>query len=519
MQTPTVADRAAGVQPGPGPGADRRVLVRLGGEVCTKSSRTRRRFLGVLTRNARAALRRAGVPAEVRQEWTRLVVSTPEPASARDALSRVFGVHSVHETLPVPFTSLPGLVEALVPLYSDRVAGRSFAVRARRRERVRFTSHDLAVELGAALRPLATRVDLEAPDVEVVVEVHAGHADAILETTAGVGGLPLGTGGGAIGLFSGGFDSPVAAWRVMRRGTRLDLLICDLGGCGQVDQALAVAKQLALRWTAGLEPRFWVVDLAPVVLALTQRVNPRLRQILLRRAMYRAGSCLAEELGASALVTGESLAQVSTQTLGNIRTCEQAATVPVLRPLIGMGKDEIIAQARAIGTYESSARVQEHCSISPGRVETWSSPGRIEAVERAVEAEPLTEAWIREAVSRRRLVDLRSWAPGALPDLVVQSVPDGAVVVDVREPEEGPVAGDLRLPFSQADELLSGLDPGGVYVLVCGSGQRSYTIAREMARRGFTAYSLAGGVKAFPGRPRRQRNPPQPALKVPTSWP
>src|SRR6266498_4624489 len=155
---------------------ERHLLVRLGGEVCTKSPRTRRRFLAVLTRNARSALRRAGVPAEVRQEWTRLLVSTPQPAAARDALSRVFGVHSVHETLPVPFTTLPELVEALVPLYAERVAGHSFAVRAKRRERVPFTSHDLAVELGAALRPLATRVNLNEPEVEVVVEIHAGHA-------------------------------------------------------------------------------------------------------------------------------------------------------------------------------------------------------------------------------------------------------------------------------------------------------------------------------------------------------
>lgn len=484
MQTQTVA-------------TDRRLLVRLDGEVCTKSPRTRRRFLGVLIRNARSALRRAGVPGEVRQEWTRLVVSTPAPAAARDVLSRVFGVHSVHETLPVPYTALADLVEGLVPLYAERVAGRSFAVRAKRREPAPFRSHDLAVELGAALRPLADRVDLDDPDVEVVVEVHADHADAVLEVSPGVGGLPLGTGGRAVALFSGGFDSPVAAWRVMRRGTQLDLLICDLGGCGQMDEALAVAKELALRWTAGMEPRFWVVDLAPVVLALTQRVDSRLRQILLRRAMYRAGSCLAEQIGASAILTGESLGQVSTQTLGNIRTCEEAATVPVLRPLIGMGKDEIIGQARAIGTYQTSSKVQEHCSISPGKVETWSSPARIDAVERSVDAEPLTEGWIRAAVERRRLVELRSWTPGALPDLVVQSVPEGAVVVDVREPEEGPTAGDLRLPFSRAGELLDGLDPGRAYVLVCASGQRSYTIARELERRGFTAYSLAGGVKSL----------------------
>jgi thiamine biosynthesis protein ThiI len=493
MQTQTLADRGDR-RPVDG---DRRLLVQLGGEVCTKSSRTRRRFLAVLIRNARAALQREGLTAEVASEWTRLVVTTREPAKAREVLARVFGVHRVHEAVRVPFTSLPDLVDSLVPLYRERVAGRSFAIRPKRRAPLEFNSHDLAVELGAALLPYAARVDLGHPDAEVKVELHDGHAEAVLESSPGTGGLPLGTGGHGVALFSGGFDSPVAAWRVMRRGTQLDLLICDLGGCGQLDQALAVAKELAVRWTPGLEPRFWVVDLAPVVLALTQRANPRLRQILLRRAMYRAGSSLAQEIGASALVTGESLGQVSTQTLGNIRACERAAMVPVLRPLIGMGKDEIIAQARTIGTYGVSAKVQEHCSISPGRVETWASPERIDAAEKQLEAEPLTEAWIREAVTRRRAVNLRHWTPGALPDLVVSSVPAGAVVLDVREPEEGPLAGDRRLPFSRAAELLDALDPTKSYLLVCASGQRSYTLARELARRGVTAWSLDGGVKAL----------------------
>ena len=493
MQTEALAAKAAGRSDG-----DRRLVVRLGGEVCTKSPRTRRHFLAALTRNARAALRRERIAGEVAQEWTRLVVATPEPAAARETLARVFGVHRVDEVAEVPFGSLPELVDVLAARYRERVAGRSFAVRPKRRAPLGFHTRDLSVALGAALLPSAARVDLRDPEVEVAVELHEHHADAVLASSPGVGGLPLGTGGHAVGLFSGGFDSPVAAWRVMRRGTQLDLMICDLGGCGQLDQALAVARRLATRWTPGLEPRFSVVDLAPVVLALTQRANPRLRQVLLRRAMYRAGSALAEELGASALVTGESLGQVSTQTLGNIRACDQAASVPVLRPLIGMGKDEILATARSIGTYEDSARVQEHCSISPGRVETWASPERIRLAELQAAAEPLTAEWIRGAVAARRRVDLLRWRPGALhDDLVVDSVPAGAVVVDVREPEEGPMAGDCRVPFSRAAELLDELDPSGRYLLVCASGQRSYTLARELARRGVTAWSLAGGVAAL----------------------
>jgi rhodanese-related sulfurtransferase len=119
-------------------------------------------------------------------------------------------------------------------------------------------------------------------------------------------------------------------------------------------------------------------------------------------------------------------------------------------------------------------------------------------VERAAGDEALTEAWIRAAVERRRPVDLRAWTPGALPDLVIDSVPPGAVVVDVREPEEGPMAGEMRLPFSRFTELLDRLDPARSYVVVCASGQRSYTVARELERRGITAWSLAGGVASLP---------------------
>lgn len=497
----------------------RRLFVRLAGEIGTKSTRTRRRFLRVLARNARLALEAAGVRGFVRSEWSRILVDAADLPAARDVLSRVFGVHSVDEVLEVRFGSLASLVEALTPLYRDRVAGRSFAVRARRQGRHDFTSQDVAVELGAALLPFASRVDLQHPEVKVAVEVVEDRAFAVLDSVPGPGGLPLGSGGRAVVLFSGGFDSPVAAWRVMRRGVQVDLLHCDLGGCGELDQALTVARELALRWAPGLEVRAHVVDLSPVVLELVRRVPPRLGQVLLKRAMYRAASRLAELLGAEAVVTGESLGQVSTQTLRNLAVSEEAASVPVLRPLVGMDKEEIMATARAIGTFAASAAVQEHCAIATGPVETWAALEEVRAAERLPEADlgpdagqrlaeaeagdasdPLSEAWIRAAVDRRWVVSLRRWEPSGLPEHVVDRVPRDAVVVDVREPHEGPPVGDLRLPFSTALDSLERLDRDRTYVLVCAAGVRSEVLARELRARGYRAYSLAGGVAALPGR-------------------
>lgn len=492
------------------PGGGRRLLVRLAGEFGTKSARTRRSFLRVLAENARRALRSAGLKAHVRPEWSRLMVDTSDSAAAQTALSYVFGISSTVQVAEVGYTTLDDLVRVLTHVYGDRVAGRSFAVRPRRIAGVPFRSGDLARALGAALLPLAARVDLSHPDVEVRVTAEPGRAFAELPDTAarGPGGLPLGSGGRAVALVSGGFDSPVAAWHVMRRGVAVEVLVCDLDGCGQVDDALTVARELATRWAPGQEVRAHVVDLAPVVEALVARAPARMRQVMLKRAMYRVGSELAREVGAEALVTGESLGQVSTQTLRNLAVCETVAEQPVLRPLIGMDKSEIIERARAIGTHDASVRITEHCSIAQGeKVITWASAARIEAAELDLLGAAGDGAWVRAAVAARRVVSLPAWSPEPLPEHVVAAVPDDMVLVDVREPQEGPQVGDLRLPSSRALEWLDALDASRSYVLVCASGRRSERLARELRRRGFAAFSLAGGVSRLrsDGRPRGGR--------------
>lgn len=465
------------------------MVLKIAGEIGTKSSRTRRRFLRVLNRNIRAALAREGVRATVESRWSRLLVRAEDHDRAREALVGVFGVHSIGDVVAVPFASVEDIVASASELYRDRVSGRTFAVRARRSGTHSFRSIDVATTLGAALLPGSAGVDLDHPQVTVPVDVVDGTAFVALDVRPGAGGLPVGVGGRALALFSGGFDSPVAAWMTMRRGIAVDLAVCDLGGCGQVDAALEVARDLTDRWAAGIEPRAHVVDLSPVVGALRARIEPRIRQVVLKRAMYRAGTLLARRLGAEALITGEALGQVSTQTLRNLSVAEDAAGVPVLRPLVGMDKEEIMRRARAIGTHDASLRVQEHCNIVTGRVETAARLRDVVTAEGQIE-----ESFVRGSVERSEEIDLTEWRPGPQPEHVVQSVPEGALVVDVREPGEGPVTGDLRLPFNRSAEWIPGLDPARTYLFVCSHGNRSELVAHELRRRGVDAYSLAGGV-------------------------
>jgi thiamine biosynthesis protein ThiI len=466
-----------------------RLMLKIAGEIGTKSSRTRRRFLRVLSGNVRTALARHGIAARVESRWSRLMVETDDLPGAKGALEGVFGLHSVAEVSSIEFEDLDDLVMKAEPLYRDRVFGRTFAVRPKRSGSQPFDSLQVATALGSALLPGSAGVDLGHPEVEVPLEIVDREAHCVLDSAAGAGGLPLGTGGRAVALFSGGFDSPVAAWMAMRRGTALDLLVCDLGGCGEEDAALEVARDLATRWASGREPVAHVVDLSAVVAALQARVEPRLRQVVLKRAMYRAGTLVAEELGADALVTGESLGQVSTQTLRNLAVAEEAAGMPLIRPLIGMDKEEIIARSRRIGTHRASERVQEHCHISTGRVETAARLRDVLTAELRVD-----EAFIASAVRERKTIDLPSWRPGPPPEHVVDSVPGDAVVVDVREVEEGPTAGSVRLPFSRMSEWAPGLDPAHTYLFVCSGGTRSEMVAHQLRRQGLRAFSLAGGV-------------------------
>ncbi|MCL7985741.1 MAG: tRNA 4-thiouridine(8) synthase ThiI, partial [marine benthic group bacterium] len=335
-------------------------MIRLTGELTTKARRTRARFQRRLAKNIRSAFASAGQECELRESWSRLMLRLEEGGSF-EPLGRVFGISSYSVLDGTCDAELDVIVATGEDLYRSAVRGRSFAIRSRRSGSHGFRSIDVAVRLGSALNEVAT-VDLDDPDVEVHVEVRGRTAYFFSSRSRGAGGLPLGMEGRAISLLSGGFDSAVSSWMMLRRGVALDYLFCNLGGEAHRRMVLEVAKLLADRWSYGTRPRVHVIDFEPVVDELRREVRPALLQVALKRQMYRAADRLAGLRKADAIVTGEAVGQVSSQTLANLRTIDQVSRRPVLRPLVGMDKEEIIAMSRSIGTYTLSARVREHCA-------------------------------------------------------------------------------------------------------------------------------------------------------------
>jgi thiamine biosynthesis protein ThiI len=286
----------------------------------------------------------------------------PAPAAVRERLDRVCGV--ANTALAVRTGSS---LEALRAAVDHVIEGRSFSsfrITARRAFKTfPLTSTDLNRELGAHVqrqRPEA-RVDLHHAALEVHVEVLPREAFVYPDRIPGPGGLPVGSAGTVAALISGGIDSPVAAWRMMKRGCRV-LFVHFHSVPYLPDASVRKVRELVGRLTQWQYfSRLYLVPFGEIQREVVLSVSPMARVVVYRRLMVRIAEALARQSGALALVTGESLGQVASQTLHNLARIDEAAELPMLRPLIGMDKLEITEQARRLDTLETSNEPDADC--------------------------------------------------------------------------------------------------------------------------------------------------------------
>jgi thiamine biosynthesis protein ThiI len=481
----------------------RLVLLRLSGEVSIKAPATRRRFVVQLARNLRDALASEGAGGEgrpARHPLYALLPAGPRSEPGLEALTRVFGLQSVSPAERRPLTALADVVRAGEELFRESVRGRRFAVRARRvggRERIALRPSDVERELGAALLPISAGVDLTRPEFTARLELFERETCFFSERLPAPGGLPLGVEGRAVALLSGGFDSAVAAWQLLRRGVSLDYVFCNLGGRSHLHGVLRVAKLLADQWSYGERPRLHALDFEGLAAELRGHVERRYWQVVLKRLMLRAAELVADARGAAALATGDAVGQVSSQTLQNLAVISRAAERPILRPLVGSNKDEILALARRIGSFELSKVVGEYCAMVPSRPATAA---KLEDV--LAEEAHLDPARLRACVAERRVFDLRGLGPEelALPGLDLERIPEGAIAIDLRsraEFESWHAPGALHLEFAQALRAWPSFDRAQRYVLYCEIGLKSAHLAERMREQGFEAHHIGGGLRAL----------------------
>lgn len=360
------------------------VLVRYG-EIGTKSSKVRTDMERLLRSNLDAMLAARGVDAAVDREWSRLFVRTDDPEAATDAACDTFGVVSASPTRTCEPT-VDAVSDTLRATAGTHPEGATFAVRASRAgtsDAHPFTSRDLEVEGGSAVATETdATVDLDDPDRTYFVECREREAFVFTEKRPGPGGLPLGTQGTAVVLLSGGLDSPVAAWEMMKRGCEIVPVYVDLGQYGGVDHQIRALSTLdaLTRYAPGRNLRLRIVPAGDVVETLMAEVGST-RMLSLRRVMLRIGETVARDVGAHSVVTGESLGQKSSQTGENVAVTDAAVRLPVHRPLLTRDKTDVVEQARRIGTFDDST-VSVGCEqVAPSRPETSATLARVEAAE------------------------------------------------------------------------------------------------------------------------------------------
>ncbi|PYN77433.1 MAG: tRNA 4-thiouridine(8) synthase ThiI [Candidatus Rokuibacteriota bacterium] len=346
-------------------------------------------FLRHLARNLRRATSDLG-PLNVRQVSGRVLLELDgheHPEAVRDRVRRVCGVASVSLASRVAST-----VDAMKAAIERQIEGRAFAsfrISARRAFKTYpMTSVELNRELGRfVVERTGARVDLHHGELEIHVEVMPAETFVYADRMEGPGGLPVGASGTVAALLSGGIDSPVAAWRMMKRGCRVLFVhfhsVPYLPATSQA-KARALVERLT-QWQ--YDSQLLLVPFGEIQREVVLTVPPPTRVIVYRRLMVRIAEALARRHGAAALTTGESLGQVASQTLSNIARIDEAAGMPILRPLIGMDKLEITGEARRLDTFEISIEPDADCCtlFVPKHPATRMSEHEVDAAESRLE--------------------------------------------------------------------------------------------------------------------------------------
>lgn len=388
------------------------------GELFLKSEPVKRHFIGMLLRNIRKAIRVAGIECRYETPRGRILIYGGESENVAEIIARIFGIVDV-STCHRTSTDLDELKKAaLFRAKKHLKGGMSFAVRAKRQYKTGLTSQELGTEIGSFIYDNipGLSVDLDTPDYEVFVEVRDFGGLVYDKRIAGPGGLPWGTQGRVLVLLSAGIDSPVASWLAMKRGCEITHLYLDAGRWAGTDVTAAAIdnhRKLSL-WCSGNPVSLVIADSEPLFDAMSRlKVQPRYRCVICKRFMLKVAAQMMAHEGALAVLTGENLGQVASQTLANVGVVAEAVTVPIIRPLITFDKEETITIARRIGTFDAK-------------------PGDLAC--RAVPKMPATSAVLEEVKEIEQRMEIDGLVASASTGLRFVTALDGKITEDSASP-------------------------------------------------------------------------------------
>ena len=473
-------------------------IIKLHSEITIKSKSVRKRQTKLLQQNLKTILLQVDDTIRIDSHWDHLTVRL-EHSSARlhqqivDRLACIPGIAQYAEMQSSHFSSLDDIFQQVLPVFSQRLEGKTFCVRVRRTGSHDFSSTEAERYIGGGLNqhiPSAT-VRLKKPQVTVQLEIRKDRLIMMRAVYSGMGGFPLPSQSDALSLISGGFDSAVSSYLMIKKGMRNHFLFFNLGGDAHETGVREIAYFLWQKYSLSHKVKFIRVDFAPVVQQILERSDPGLMGVILKRMMMRAATELAERLGIPAIVTGESAGQVSSQTLANLNVIDRATSMLILRPLIAHDKQDIIDIARAIGVEDMAASMPEYCGVISKKPTVKAVLADVEANEQRFDPEVLA-AVVRDAkIMDIRTIDYQSSQQVNTVE-AEHSMPTDAVVLDIRKPDEiefAPLQVDghqvVALPFYRLASEFSRLPQGQPYYLYCEQGVMSRMQALLLQEQGF----------------------------------
>jgi thiamine biosynthesis protein ThiI len=461
-------------------------ILKLFSEIMVKGDKAKKDMINQLYNNLQTMLLAIDDTIDIKKFSDKIEVVTPINLveKTKEILLNTPGIDQVLEALQFDnINSLDNIKQTVGDIVIVKLKDKTFVVRAKRTGSHQFNSHEIERVVGGYLlaKSQAKRVDLHNPDITVRLELINNQLNIITKHYKGLGGFPIGSGGDILSLMSGGFDSTVASYLTIKRGLKTHYIFFNLGGKAHEIGVKQVALYLWSKFASSHRVKFITIDFDEVVAQIFKDTPPSYMGIMLKRLMLQAAQEISNELEIDALLTGESVAQVSSQTLRNLALIDSATTKLVIRPLATTNKNDIINIAQQIGTKSFAENMPEYCGVISQNPVTHGSYKRLEKIIKTFDYSVL-----QNAIANKKIIyvdeiidDITTNAPIK----IVSNLEPNDIVIDIRSEEDilqlinNKV---LKIPFYDLKKEFKKLNLTNNYLLYCQKGIMSQLHAQYL---------------------------------------
>jgi len=483
-------------------------LIKIFAEITVKSRPVRKQFIVQLRKNILKQIKHLELNQVLIGVWDNLElkIANDDPVICQqviDLLQKTQGISQILQVKEYEFTNLDEISAICVQNFAQKITNKTFVVRCKRNGKHEFTSSIVEREVGAHLLQNSqnSKVKLQHPQITIKLEIKNNKLLVVTDFYKGLGGYPLGTIGQSLVLMSGGFDSTVAAYQMLRRGVQTHFIFFNLGGDAHEAGVKEVTHFLWQKYCATHRSLFVSVPFDQVLADILTSVDKPYMGVILKRCMLRVASAIADKLSLHTLVTGESISQVSSQTVPNLALIDQVVKTLVMRPLLTLHKQEIIDLAEDIGTADFARKMPEYCGVISVNPTTCGRLDKCLHEEQKLNVKVLEQATQNAIIQAIDKVFLPKNESNKIINLkITGQIKTGQIVLDIRHPNDIleqplnlPTEQVKTMPFYSLNSKFSQLDQEFEYLLYCDKGIMSKLHASHLVNAGFTnvgVYSL-----------------------------